>query len=660
MVLYKNIFVKQNNLDYAILVSNHVEKIHGNELDFYIIDKPLIFKEYHYEYEDSFILIIPSKKILFINLNELEDELFNTYVDDIKEDIATLSQKHSYIEKIGRPRSYRDIFETIPFIQFIEKNNTEFILITDPRKARVSELISSLLIGSVNDINKITIDKPDTILGLIRNKITLYDNQQTNFIYNSLDKKIIRIQGLSGTGKTELLLHKLIETYNTNDHVKVFFTCWNKVLSNHLKSRIPQFFNFMNVGKQIEWNHSFWCSRAWGTNSNPNEGLLSFLCKHYDIPFFTYREQNDFSKFCSFVLKELNKQDDFNPILDYIFIDESQDFSEEFFEICDKVTSTKVYAAGDIFQNLFIEPEKLNLETDFVLNKVYRTDPRTFTFAQGLAMGFFENQPLGWIEDEELKRIGYKIERKDSQMTLFREPVRRFEDIKNESPSIIIKECRSAVVEQTIAAIKETLYNHEDATINDFCIIFLDTNSRIYSQIDDLEVALYNTFKWKITRGFDIKYDQEDRLFVSNRYNVKGLEYPFVICISHVLTSSTKYRNSLYTMLTRSFITSYLLFYQISFFEIEAENIKKNLSQVNNEGSITFQEPNSATKELVLRNLSQLNIETTLNQKIADALDKYKPGHSEEVLIKAMQSAEHWEIENNETLVVKFIKSLPI
>ena len=48
-------------------------------------------------------------------------------------------------------------------------------------------------------------------------------------------------------------------------------------------------------------------------------------------------------------------------------------------------------------------------------------------------------------------------------------------------------------------------------------------------------------------------------LFVSNRNNVKGLEFPFVICVTRCISGSYTYRNTIYTMLTRSFLRSYLL-----------------------------------------------------------------------------------------------------
>lgn len=85
-----------------------------------------------------------------------------------------------------------------------------------------------------------------------------------NLYIRNFQNKVVTIQGLSGTGKTELLLHKLKDLYTSEDDTKIFFTCHNIALANTLRERIPTFFNFMKVEKQIEWNKRLWVNRALG------------------------------------------------------------------------------------------------------------------------------------------------------------------------------------------------------------------------------------------------------------------------------------------------------------------------------------------------------------------------------------------------------------
>ncbi len=67
------------------------------------------------------------------------------------------------------------------------------------------------------------------------------------FIKIKAKARRVKIQGLSGTGKTELLLHKLKELYTNNSKPKIFVTCHNKILADSLSKKIPTFFNLMRV-----------------------------------------------------------------------------------------------------------------------------------------------------------------------------------------------------------------------------------------------------------------------------------------------------------------------------------------------------------------------------------------------------------------------------
>ena len=66
-------------------------------------------------------------------------------------------------------------------------------------------------------------------------------------------------------------------------------------------------------------------------------------------------------------------------------------------------------------------------------------------------------------------------------------------------------------------------------------------------------------FGYQVRRGYETKSATEDAVYITNTNNVKGLEFPYVICITQKIQNTYKYRNSLYTMLTRSFIKSFLL-----------------------------------------------------------------------------------------------------
>ena len=126
----------------------------------------------------------------FINLSNDNLEPFENFCDDVIEDLGSISDKYKYKDKIGRPRTWNKIIERI-------------------EEQRLSELLISLFTGSINDIDKIDgLNQPDNILDKVKKKILLFDSTQTNFLFSKKVKKSLVIQGLSGTGKTELLLHK--------------------------------------------------------------------------------------------------------------------------------------------------------------------------------------------------------------------------------------------------------------------------------------------------------------------------------------------------------------------------------------------------------------------------------------------------------------------
>ena len=107
-------------------------------------------------------------------------------------------------------------------------------------------------------------DVPDTLIKKIKNKIILYDGTQSSFIYQDVNpNKVIRIQGLAGTGKTELLIQKIREKYVNEKNSKIVYACYNQVLCEDMKKRIPALFDFMKVDEQIKINERLWIMRAW-------------------------------------------------------------------------------------------------------------------------------------------------------------------------------------------------------------------------------------------------------------------------------------------------------------------------------------------------------------------------------------------------------------
>ncbi|MGR0480946.1 MAG: DEAD/DEAH box helicase [Candidatus Electronema sp. V4] len=427
-------------------------------------------------------------------------------------------------------------------------------------------MLISLLIGSVNDINIFKENVPDNILDKVKQKIILFDGDETRFIYQEINKKCITIQGLSGTGKTELLLHKLKEIYVDDNKSKIMFTCHNKILADSLRRRIPDFFNFMKVDAQIKWNERLWCVNAWGAMKDKDSGAYSYICRYYGIEFRRFSYGISFGYVCKLALNQLsdNTINEKGFAFNYMLIDESQDFPDSFLDLCEKVTEKTVYISGDIFQRIFNDGELGEIKPDFLLSKCYRTDPKTLMFAHAIGMGLFETPKLRWLKDYEWESCGYLIEKKGEKYIFKREPLRKFEDLQDSKIQninlITINYQDNEIASDKIKEILRQIRNDNPTVLpDDIGIIFIDNTKDTYETADMLELCIMQEFDWKVNKAYETKERLPDTLFVSNKNNVKGLEFPFVICVTIKINNSESYRNALYMMLTRSFITTYLL-----------------------------------------------------------------------------------------------------
>lgn len=574
----------------------------GRKEQTYVISKPLGDARYNYSHEDGLVVLSPKRKIAFVDFSG-DDKSFRDFVEDFLEDLASISDKYRYKDAIGRPRYWRDELvihidgtNPNPFAAWHDESRVD-----DPAKQRIAELLVSLLTGSINDIERVKAELPQSLLDKIKRKILLFDADQTRFIYQKLDQPVVRIQGLSGTGKTELLLHKLRDLYVNFPNSRIVFTCHNRILADNLERRIPDFFNFMKVEEQIAWRNRLWCVHAWGSTNLPDSGTYRLICELYQIPFNRYSAYMSFDRACSEAIAELKGRAEIKPKLDFILIDESQDFPDSFIELCRLVTSDTVYVAGDIFQSIFDASIAPTIAPDYLLSKCYRTDPRTLMFAHAIGMGLFERTKLRWLEDNEWRACGYIVQKaaSGSVYRLTREPLRRFEDIDNTLPSVVVETVAgdfwNSIGTQIIAAITGLGNEHPTLAPDDVGIILLDTGDVVYKLADQLAVRIPRELGWTVNKAHESKQRRRGELFISNRNNVKGLEFPFVICVSATITTSYKYRNSLYMTLTRSFIQSRLIVSEQRNIDT-LPHILEGLSRINAEGVIEVAPPSEAEK----------------------------------------------------------------
>lgn len=131
---------------------------------------------------------------------------------------------------------------------------------------------------------------------------------------------------------------------------------------------------------------------------------------------------------------------------------------------------------------------------------------------------------------------------------------------------------------------------------DDIGIMFLENINSNYTLVNQLKVAISETFDWDVNIGYETKEKKKGALFISNRNNVKGLEFPFVICfMQNNLNRDLQVRNSIYMMLTRSFLTSYFILPDEN--SANLNEIIHGVNEVNQSGYLHIEEPSDLEKE---------------------------------------------------------------
>lgn len=591
----------------------------------YVIKKPIIEKKADYDYEHAFVVLVPKHKFMFFDFGE-DEESFEEYIEDFVEDIGFIEKKYDFLNLIGRPRQWRKQFVTEIRKDVCSKRSFTSLLkeneLQDSEEIRKGEILISLATGSINEAERLGEGVPDNILDQIKRKIILLDGEQTKFVFDEPTKKRITIQGLAGTGKTELLLHKIKELYTDSDENRIVFTCHNEILADNLRMRVPQFFNFMKVEEQIQWNERLWVMRSWGSQMDFNSGVYSYICHHYNILFRRFSRSTSFDYICEEALHALSQIENFECCFDYILIDESQDFSEGFFKLCEKVAKQCVYVAGDIFQDIFENKSFSVVNPDFLLNKCYRTDPRTLMGAHAIGMGLFEKK-LRWLKDEEWEACGYEIKKANGMIEFYRKPLKRFEDVDIDSTNGIelVQVDETEYLKTVMFIIDEIKKKNPTVAPDDIGIMFMENMDKNYELASNLQILIKEKFGWDVNIGYETKEKRKGTLFISNRNNVKGLEFPFVICMMQgTLTEDFQLRNSVYMMLTRSFLTSYFVMPKT---KKSSAELFAGIEFVNKNGFLKVTEPSEEEKDRLYNAIiNRKNLHKSQYELIEEIMDE--------------------------------------
>lgn len=601
----------------------------------YVIENPLysLTKDSGDEqFEDSigaFAILIPDTKIIFTHLNATNDADFDDYIGTFLDSITALSELFEFKKKIGNSRKWHHLFIEEPLMSDVTHSLIKSIRLEHNDKL-ILKILVSLVTGSINTPDKG--GEADNLLDAVKKRIVQFDGDQTRFIYDDLRKKKISIQGLAGTGKTELLFHRLVNLYTQTDK-SIVFTCHSKVLANDIRKRLPVFFDRMKISDRSEIDNRVKVMSSWGSLYQPNSGFYRYICEEYNLDFINYGDSGvqGFDGVCKIAIEQLRKLQDlgeFKPCFGYVLVDEAQDFSDSFFELCQMVTSDQVIIASDIFQTIFSSQSQLIQQPDFTLNKVYRTDPKNFMFSQFLGFGIKDNPMIKWLDDDSWRASGYTFSKENITNSIYyrfsREPINRFNDVDNSSivPTELFLETDNTEilnrVKNILLDIKSKFPNVEAGDIG---IVFLSHKNTGYELANMISSMIIEDFDWETQKIYEgpNRVRRKNKVFISNQNNIKGLEFSFLIgIVLDKITDNVEIRNTVYMMMTRSFLTSFLILgssnSQVYF------TYKPLLDEILEKGEVRVKEP--SPDEVIKEEVLKVMVEGTLTfeQKVEQVL----------------------------------------
>jgi superfamily I DNA and RNA helicase len=430
----------------------------------------------------------------------------------------------------------------------------------------------------------------------LEDSIANLDKNQSEAVLETVEG-VQRIRGLAGSGKTIVLALKVAYLHAKHPDWNIAVTFNTRSLKDQFK-RLINTFTIEHTNEEPDWE-KVKIIHAWG--SPKIEGIYYEICKKHGIEYKDFKKAQQLASYYikdselafDYVCWEALKQiQDFQQYYDAILIDEAQDFSKHFLQLCYQIVKKPkrfVYAYDEL-QNLnnkiMSSPEDIfgkdaqgrayvQLENvpgqpkqDIILEKCYRNSRPILSSAHALGFGIYRNQGLIQMFDYAglWKDIGYKV--KDSQLEdgnfvklartnetspVFLENHSEIEDI------IIFKSFNNKqeqfewLAEQIETNLKEDELKHDD-------IIVIHTNPyKTRSVVGDAREILFkqkiNSHLAGVTTSPDSFFVEESITFTSiNR--AKGNEAAMIYVIdAHECFSGSELarkRNILFTAMTRS------------------------------------------------------------------------------------------------------------
>lgn len=266
-----------------------------------------------------------------------------------------------------------------------------------------------------------------SVLKKLDNMLSVLDPCQLRAVLENIDG-VQRIRGLAGSGKTIVLARKVAHIHSQKPDWKIAVTFNSRSLKEQFKNLIEAFSDEDGIDwKKIDIIH------AWGGTSS--KGLYYEACLAHNIKFHDLSSAKVIKKFDEEIFQAVcrdfleNKNQDVK-LYDFILVDEAQDFSSEFLQICYSLLdeNKRLVYAYDELQSLsdrsMPSPEDIwgvdengqpnvtfqSKEQDVTLDICYRNPGAVLSSAHALGFGIYHNPMIQMFDYEGLwQEIGYEV-----------------------------------------------------------------------------------------------------------------------------------------------------------------------------------------------------------------------------------------------------------
>lgn len=438
----------------------------------------------------------------------------------------------------------------------------------------------------------------------LEKSISNLDYQQNSAVIETVEG-VQRIRGLAGSGKTIVLALKAAYLHSIHPDWKIAVTFNTRSLKAQFKSLINNFY-IENASQEPNWN-LLNIIHAWGSSGGEdNNGIYYTFCEENNVYCYDYKlakkefgSSEAFEQVCNKALQESKSN---KEIYDAILIDEAQDFSPSFLQLCYSLLKSpkRLVYAYDELQNLrlqslpspeilfgkdlnnnpkvkFLPPEEGQPKQDIILKKCYRNSRPLLVTAHSLGFGIYhkpvaeeDSGLIQMFEQSMLWRdIGYeniKGEICDGVLTELRRtsdtsPV--FLEDHSEIDDLIIFKKFETKEEQDEWVANEIIKNLNEDELQYSDIIVINPNPLTTKQIvSRIRTILFNSGINNHTAGVDTSPDvffkeSRDSITFSGIYRAKGNEAAMVYVVNADYCGAETYnlarrRNELFTAITRS------------------------------------------------------------------------------------------------------------